>query len=163
MRLRSKYDPIDTEMDSSETPKHARDHQLAMMKKAAMCAFRSDMSHRHGCIVVESSSQRIIATGYNHKSNHLFHTYSVHAEVDTLRKIKKATLSDPGYPALDMYVVRIGADSLGEPLRLSKPCKACTQAILQKAPNIRKVFYSVDTNTTSKTSFSQTAPLRAAS
>jgi deoxycytidylate deaminase len=162
MRQRSFY-------DEEGEAKDARDDQAAMLKRAALCAFRSDMSHRHGCVIVEAVSRRVVSTGYNHKSNHLFHTFSVHAEVDALRKVKKATLSEQAYPALEMYVVRIGANSLGEPLRMSMPCKACKKAIQQKAPNIKKVFYSVNedaadaASSSPPTSFAQTAQLPAAS
>jgi hypothetical protein len=42
---------------------------------------------------------------------------------------------------LEMYVVRIGSEMRGAPLKLSMPCCSCSQAINKSS--IRRVFYSM--------------------
>jgi deoxycytidylate deaminase len=115
-------------------PKESNDRQEFFLNKAAQMAFRSTMGHRHGCIIVDKDHHTIISTGFNHTYIHLYHKFSIHAEVDALQKIKKnLDLSN-----CEMYVVRIGPH--GFPLKLSKPCEGCTKIILQSG--IGKVYYS---------------------
>ena len=111
-------------------------NQDSIIRKAASLALRSPLrQHRHGCVIVRNGE--IVSEGYNHNFVHMYHLHSVHAEVDALSKLprdKKFTSQ------CDMYVVRIGPDSLGNPLKLSKPCCSCTQAILKAG--LRRVYYS---------------------
>jgi len=119
-----------------EVPKDSNERQNYFLHKAAQLAFRSNLNHRHGCVVVNSQTNEIISTGYNHTSEHLFHSFSMHAEIDALRKIKRnMDLSNA-----EMYVVRIGPESLGNPLKLSKPCEGCAKQILKV--NLGRVYYS---------------------
>jgi deoxycytidylate deaminase len=117
-------------------PKDPDDRQEYFLKKAAQLAFRSNLSQRHGCLIVNPQTDEVLSTGYNHTYIHMYHKFSCHAEYDALRKIKKTfDLSNA-----EMYVVRIGPESLGNPLKLSKPCDGCTKLILKA--NIGKVYYS---------------------
>jgi deoxycytidylate deaminase len=112
------------------------ERQTFYMQKAAKLAFRSNLVQRHGCVVVNSQTGEIISTGYNHTYIHMYHKYSCHAEYDALRKLKRTMdLSNA-----EMYIVRIGPESLGNPLKLSRPCDGCTKLILKA--NVGRVFYS---------------------
>lgn len=115
-------------------PKDCTPSQRYFMNKAAQVAFRSNMSQRHGCVIVMDGE--IVAKGYNHTGKHLCHTFSYHSEVDALRKIKRNT----DLSSAEMYVVRIGTDHMGVPLRFSRPCLGCTEAILKAG--VGKVYYS---------------------
>lgn len=119
-----------------EVPKDPDNRQCFYLRKAAQLAFRSNLTQRHGCVIVNSLTDEIISTGYNHTYIHMCHRLSCHAEYDALRKVKK----DVNMANVEMYVVRIGPESLGNPLKLSKPCTYCTKMI-QKA-NIGRIFYS---------------------
>lgn len=116
--------------------KECTEKQRSFFRKAMHVAQSSQCAnHRHGAIIVKG--KEIISEGFNHKSWHLCHKFSVHAEVDALYKVphNKKLLSQ-----CDMYVVRIGNESLGYPLKYSKPCPGCTKAILKSG--LRRVFYS---------------------
>lgn len=116
--------------------KDMNERQYIFFKKAAQHAYRSNLTQRHGCVVV--LNDEIISVGFNHTHVHLYHKYSLHAEVDALRKIKRnVDLSNA-----ELYVVRIGPDSKGSPLRMSKPCLACQNIIIKS--KVRKVYYSLD-------------------
>jgi deoxycytidylate deaminase len=118
-------------------PRNYDTRQEYFLKRAAYIATRSCMNHRHGCIIVDKNDE-ILAEGYNHKYFHFYHAYSIHAEVSCLSKIKwRKSLTD-----CEMYLVRIGTDRMGKPLKYSKPCQECTKAILKSG--IRRVYYSTD-------------------
>jgi deoxycytidylate deaminase len=122
--------------ENSADVKNSDDRQQYFLKKAAQLALKSNMGHRHGCIVVDSQTDEIISSGYNHTAIHMYHKWSCHAEIDTLRKIKRNTdLSNA-----ELYVVRIGPESLGNPLRMSQPCEGCSKAILKSG--LKKIYYS---------------------
>lgn len=115
-----------------------KDRHAFFIQKAANLAFKSNCKHqRHGCVIVHNN--RIVSEGFNHSSTHLCHIYSIHAEADAISKIKhdKKLLSK-----CDLYVVRIGKDSMGNPLKLSKPCQSCADLISECC--IRRVYYSSD-------------------
>lgn len=117
-----------------KVPQDCDARQEFFMRKAAQLAFKSNMGHRHGCLVV--INDEIISTGYNHTKIHFYHNWSCHAEIDALRKIKRnVDLSNA-----EMYVVRIGPESLGHPFKMSKPCEGCEAAILKCG--IKRVYYS---------------------
>lgn len=118
--------------------KTCNDKQEVFLKRAAEFATKSNVkSHRHGCVIVKDGE--IIAEGFNHHISHFEHTFTIHAEVDALTKIKKLrhALSE-----CELYVVRIGTDLMGNPLKYSRPCVNCTNAILKAG--IKKVYFSTD-------------------
>lgn len=105
------------------------------IERAAILATKSDLvNHRHGCVIV-CKRGRIISEGYNY----MWRNMSIHAEIDALSKLKKRDLS-----TCSMYVVRIGTDKMGNPLKYSRPCEKCTEAIYKYG--IGKVFYSTSFN-----------------
>lgn len=126
---------MSTFVDQS-VPKDCDSRQEYFLKRAAAVATRSSMNHRHGCVIVNKAGE-VVSEGYNNTFVHMYHKYSTHAEVACLSKMKrnKKILSE-----CEMYIVRIGTDGMGNPLKYSKPCPDCTKAILKSG--IRKVFYS---------------------
>lgn len=117
-------------------PKIPDERQQFYLKKAAQMALKSDLLHRHGCVIVNAHTDEILSSGYNHNCIHMYHKFSCHAEYDALRKIKRTfDLSNA-----EMYVVRIGTQRMGHPLKLSKPCEGCTKLIMKA--QIGRVYYS---------------------
>ena len=119
-------------------PKVCDTKQEYFLNRAASIAVRSCMGHRHGCIIVNKSGE-IVSEGYNYLFTHMCHKFSIHAEVCCLSKMKrnKKILSE-----CEMYVVRIGTDNMGRPLKYSKPCPDCTKAIIKSG--IKKIYYSTN-------------------
>ena len=113
-------------------PKEPNDKQEFYLRKAAQLAHRSNLLHRHGCIIVHSQTGEILSSGFNHTCIKMHCKYSCHAEYDALRKIKKTF----DLTNAEMYVVRLGPDGL----KLSKPCEGCTKLIMKA--QIGKVYYS---------------------
>jgi deoxycytidylate deaminase len=105
------------------------------LKIAAEIAKKSTMTQKHGCVIVHKKS--VIATGYNTMPSMFNH--SLHAEINAINKVKNRQylLKD-----CDLYIVRIGPDSLDNVLKYSKPCPNCTRCILNC--KIRRVFYSTN-------------------
>jgi tRNA(Arg) A34 adenosine deaminase TadA len=120
-------------LDLAREPNKMQD---CMLKKAAQCAYRSNMTQRHGCVIVDDQGV-IVARGFNYKTSHHCHQFSTHAEIDALSKIKKTT----DMSNFEMYVVRIGSDAQGAPLKLSHPCTSCTRAIMKTT--LRRVYFSL--------------------
>ena len=118
--------------------RQCKDKQEFFLKRAAQIATRSTVgNHRHGCVIVYNGE--VISEGYNHYTTYFEHQYTMHAEVDALRKVKKhKKISE-----CELYVVRIGTDLMGQPLKYSKPCANCTCAIVKFG--IKKVYFSTDT------------------
>lgn len=101
---------------------------------ASRVAAKSNMIHRHGCLIV--AQNKIVCTGYNRYTHNNHNSFSIHAEIDALQKAKKASVLLKSKPCV-MYVVRIGGS---ECLKNSKPCSMCAQWIAESG--ISKVFYS---------------------
>jgi deoxycytidylate deaminase len=100
------------------------------------------MTQRHGAVITRNGE--IIAKGYNHHVEHLNHLFSLHAEMDAISDLKKRfsaeCKSKRWLKDCRLYVIRIGPDAQDNPLRMSKPCINCKQAIQQIGIPI--VFYS---------------------
>ncbi len=121
--------------DDDVPPKNSDARQEYFLKKAACIATRSTMTHRHGCIIVNKTGE-VISEGYNHVYLHMYHKFSMHAEVACLSKMKRSKdLTD-----CTMYVVRIGTDNMGKPLKYSRPCQDCSRAIIKSG--LKKIYYS---------------------
>lgn len=122
----------DTEVDDV-SPKLSTERQRHYLARAARVAMKSSMTHQHGCVIVASDGT-VLCEGYNHHKVHMSHRFSVHAEVDALRKAKKhpQKLSE-----CEMYVVRVSKSGF---LKYSRPCEDCAQEI--EKYGVRKVYYS---------------------
>lgn len=110
-------------------------------QRAADLATKSTMQHRHGCVIVYNDRE-IIAQGYNHTRCTMEQEFSVHAEVEAINKFRQLlkTKSRDFLSKCTLYVVRIGKDTLGQPLMMSAPCSRCTNVIHRMG--IPKVVYS---------------------
>jgi deoxycytidylate deaminase len=131
-------------------PKNPNNREYDYLKYTAeKIAPKSNIrSHKHGAIIVENNN-KIISYGYNHHFTFDNNKgFSIHAEIDALNKILKMKRKVNN---LDLYVVRIGTDNLGNPLKYSKPCLNCTKRLLE-CGLINKIYYSAycDDNLTYK-------------
>jgi deoxycytidylate deaminase len=124
--------------DTEHQTKTCKDKQEYFLQRAANIAIRSNVRHhRHGCVIVRDGE--VVSEGYNHHTSHYEHKFTVHAEVDALLKLKK---NKKFLSECELYVVRIGTDLMGNPLKYSRPCCDCTRAILKAG--IKKVYFSTD-------------------
>ena len=120
-------------MGDDNVIKISNDKQKYYLNIAAKIASKSPVyTHKHGAIIVYKDI--IISSGYNFyiKGN------SMHAEISAISKINKK------YKGIlnecDIYVVRIGPNSLDNPLKYSRPCLDCENTIIKY--NIKNVYYS---------------------
>ena len=114
--------------------------------EAVTLAHRSDMLQRHGAVITRNGT--VIARGFN-KLTHIFHhRWSMHAEVDVICDLRKRfpveSRSKKWLRDCRLYVVRIGPDARGNPLKNSLPCRHCSDAICDAG--IPVVFYSHETS-----------------
>lgn len=119
-------------------PKIIKEKQRHYLERAAQIASKSTMTHKHGAVLVKDGV--IVCEGVNHYFSQMCHQYSVHAEVDALKKAKKKFkqfTSD-----MEMYVVRIGPEAFDYCLKYSKPCENCQKAI--EKSGLKKVYYSTN-------------------
>lgn len=98
-------------------------------------AEKSEMTHRHGCVIVYDN--KIIAHGWNHVSESLVDSMSIHAEISAINQVRKKRIP---LNLCDMYVVRIGSGRCSEVLKCSKPCERCSKVINRY--RLRRVYYS---------------------
>lgn len=106
---------------------------------AATVAKKSTMVQKHGCVIVHK--KKVIAVGFNFSV--IPCRLSIHAEHDAINKAKKQ-LSKADLKNCQLYVVRIGQDSMENPLKYSKPCPTCEMNINNIGLNPKKVFYSTN-------------------
>lgn len=110
------------------------------LRRARQLALWSNLkNHRHGCVIVDNASGQIIAEGYNYKSDGLANPQlnSMHAEMQAIASYRPLRRL---YPNCSMFVVRIGSDNMGHPLKYSKPCRMCSETIVRAG--IKRVYYS---------------------
>jgi len=139
------YDNMDMDISKCSTLK-----QIEFLKKCMTLAHRSNLTQKHGCVIVLDNV--IISSGYNYKITNNGHsvpqsksvdakkTFSIHAEISTIKKVKHKDLS-----RCELYVVRIGPiDNVSccHTLKYSHPCEECVSCIEEHG--IKKVFYSVN-------------------
>lgn len=99
-------------------------------------AMKSTMMQKHGAILVYKKD--IIGYGYNHHVNN----FCIHAEMAAIMSLKgknKQLLNQ-----CDLYVVRVGPKRYNFPLKYSKPCQKCQDAI--NKCRIKKTYYSTNYN-----------------
>ena len=115
-------------------------HSQEYVELARNVAKKSQMLHRHGCVIVYKDK---IITGYNTSLNlrNEIEGSSVHAEMNALKKARKI-LTKSELKNSKLYIIRIGTDSMSNPLKYSKPCPYCEKSI--KDAGISKVFYSTN-------------------
>lgn len=108
-----------------------------LIEALRLCGNRCDCSnYLHFCVAFRG--RKILATGFNcfcRNMKHLGATKSVHAEVNTIQKIKDKRRS------FDLLVIRTNKTMTG--LMNSKPCLRCERWITNYPVN--KVFFSTET------------------
>jgi deoxycytidylate deaminase len=109
----------------------------AYIEYAVCIARKSTMLQKHGCIIVLKN--KIICFGVNTTINSC--GFSIHAEQHAINKAKKI-LTRSDMKQIKLFVVRIGQNSMNNPLKYSKPCPTCTKCINEAG--ITKVFYSTN-------------------
>lgn len=100
-------------------------------------SLKSPVLHKHGCVAVVNG--KLIAKGYNnYRTQFKFRekTFSCHAEIDTLRKIK----NDKLIKKVTLYIARV--NKKGE-YKNSAPCVDCFKNI----KNVKRIVYTQDMNT----------------
>lgn len=130
-KMTSKYFEYFDEEDVKLTTRK----QKKYIELASKIAMKSVMTQKHGAIIVYK--KEIIATGFNYNINNI---YSIHAEMDAISTMKKQ--HKHLLPECELYVVRIGPDRFDNPLKYSKPCFNCQNAITKYC--IKKTFYSTN-------------------
>lgn len=111
--------------------------QRSFLDLAVKVAGSSDVTHRHGAVVVKSGkpvsvginkwrNRDLIAQGGDYNPN-----LTVHAEVDALSRV-----SDPRGAVI--YVARVGKN--GDE-KFSRPCDNCTKALIKAG--VKAVVYTV--------------------
>ncbi len=124
------YDDIDNDIVKS-----ADDFQKRVLDDCKTLAQKSDMLHKHGCIIVKNGN--VVSTGFNQrytkkKIQECHDVTSWHAEMIAIRKCTKELLCQS-----DLYIVRIGSG-----FKYSKPCSICSKKI--EKLGIRNVYYSIN-------------------
>jgi deoxycytidylate deaminase len=113
------------------------------ISEAIRLAHRSYMTQRHGAVIIRNGE--VIARGTNRHESHLYHLFSLHAEMDCIADLKKKYAAEvksrKWMRDCRMVVVRVSNAEKGqERLRMSKPCRFCKRAI--EETGIPIVFYS---------------------
>lgn len=131
--------PIIAGSDDTTQAKTCNFRQDIYMDIAARVAQKSTMGHKHGCVIV--LDDEILSIGHNRHCTHMYHTFSIHAEVDALNKINKKKYKNL-FSRMELYIVRIGNGKFNQVLKYSKPCEGCQNAIQKYG--INKVYYSTN-------------------
>jgi tRNA(Arg) A34 adenosine deaminase TadA len=132
--LSSIYDNIDGKTASNS---HRR-----YLNTCIRLAKMSSLTHKHGCVIVNTKTDEIVGTGYNKKVTNYSVGNSIHAEVDAIKSVRSKSFHNRGIYV--MYIIRLGSPQ-GYITKYSKPCPVCTNFILKKFHRIRKVYYSTNT------------------
>ena len=99
-------------------------------------ATKSHMGHKHGAVIVDNNTGRVLSKGCNQYVEfcHTSRRLSLHAEINAISNCRKSQLKNS-----TLYVVRL--DKAGN-LKYSKPCDKCMRFIINKT-DISGVYYSL--------------------
>jgi deoxycytidylate deaminase len=117
--------------------KNTKSHTQNFIENAVSTAKKSNMTQRHGCVIVHKN--KIISFGFN--QSFISCKFSIHAEQAAIIKAKKI-LPRSELKNCRLYVVRIGQDSMENPLKYSKPCPDCSKCIYNAG--IKTVYYTTE-------------------
>lgn len=132
------YDNVDTERSRVATS-----DQRKYLRHCVQLASRSNVNHKHGCVIVDRRTKEVISHGFNYDYKNHVKVSSLHAEMAAIRNANKRCLARS---ECEMYVVRLRnsrKETLG--LKYSKPCDACARMISRT--NIRNIYYSTNQST----------------
>jgi|UniRef100_A0A6C0EEG8 deoxycytidylate deaminase len=121
-------------------------HDIDLTKILIDVALKSNMIHKHGCVILHRN--KIISTGYNYYkiSNGTIYKniygdyqpnrYSIHAEKNAIQKIKNKNL----LKECKIYIIRIkkSDDNISYGLEQGVPCNMCNN--LLKKYNLTKII-----------------------
>lgn len=120
--------------DTSQDFKNIDEQDLRYLQKCLFLALKSgNPTFRHSSIIVDKVSGKIVSTGYNQLFIYKNREWTIHSEVDALRKLNKKI----NKKNLIMYNLSI---DVREKIRISKPCVNCWNAICKAG--IRRVYYT---------------------
>lgn len=128
---RANYDHVD------QNGRSANSIQRKLMVQCIKLALRSNLTHKHGCVIVKRKNKQIISQGFNYNSHNHIHVCSMHAEIAAIRNANKRMLA---HQDCEMYVVRVTKNL---ECKYSKPCASCEREIRNKT-NIKHVYYSIN-------------------
>lgn len=131
---RANYDDVDYEHSRS-----ANSIQRKWMSQCIKLALRSNLTHKHGCVIVDRKTHEMISQGFNYISNNHHCVTSMHAEIAAIKNANKRMIQHD----CDMYVVRLRNSKNMQECRYSKPCPTCMHEILSKTKIIH-VYYSIN-------------------
>ena len=120
---------------------HYKKKQHMFIQAAIDKAHQSPMNHKHGAVIVYRG--KIIASGYNYLQQHKTYSHSIHAEVAAIKDLlnNKEYRKIPHYKC-ELYVVRIGKESMGFPTKMSKPCGNCYKSC--KKVGMKTIYWTTD-------------------
>lgn len=130
---------VDTEHIRVATP-----DQRKYLLRCVQLASRSNITHKHGCVIVDRRTKEVISYGFNYDYKNHVKVSSLHAEMAAIRNANKRCLTRS---ECEMYVVRLrnSRTHTSTDLKYSKPCEACAKMIMSRT-NIRNIYYSTNTS-----------------
>lgn len=133
-KKRANYDDVDSEHSRS-----ANSIQRKWLSQCIKLALRSDLTHKHGCVIVDRKTRELISQGFNYNSKNHQCVSSMHAEIAAIKNANKRLIRHD----CDMYVVRLRNSKTQTECKYSKPCPTCMREILSKT-KITHVYYSIN-------------------
>lgn len=130
---------IDYDFVDFQTGKSPDSVQSKYIQMCVRLAEKSSLTHKHGCVIVDTKSGEIVSKGFNQRLNNHAHVSSLHAEIAAIKNAKKHRIKDM---SCDMYIVRIG--KVDGVLRYSKPCSHCS-GVIKTRTRLRNIYYSINT------------------
>jgi deoxycytidylate deaminase len=131
---RANYDEVDYANSRS-----ANSIQRKWLSQCIKLALRSELTHKHGCVIVNRKTDEVISQGFNYNSKNHHCVTSMHAETAAIKNAKKRMIRNE----CDMYVVRLRKSNNNREFGYSKPCPTCTREILSKT-KITHIYYSIN-------------------
>lgn len=129
------YDNVDT-----ENCRVATSDQRKYLRYCVQLASRSNVTHKHGCVIVDRRTKEIISYGFNYDYKNHVKVSSLHAEMAAMRNANKRCLARN---ECEMYVVRLRNSRNTREMKYSKPCEECARMIMSRT-NIRNIYYSTN-------------------
>lgn len=133
------------------TTKKTHRLDLFYLDTAHKIALKSDMQHKHGCVIVDNKGN-IISSGYNkflNIPNDKIKIFKKDTNVKLSRHAEEMALKNVDPKKLDgakLYIVRINLDenNICNDFLYSKPCKKCTSIIhsCMKKFGLKTVYYT---------------------
>jgi tRNA(Arg) A34 adenosine deaminase TadA len=137
-------------MSEIEIHKSVHKSDNLYLKHAYETAKKSDMEHKHGCIIVDNKGN-IISSGYNKFLNvpkDKLQKFNKNTNIKISKHAEEMALKNADPKKLfgaKLYIVRINLQHFNNnPFMCSKPCKRCTAIIesCMKKCGLKIVYYT---------------------